>query len=180
MRAKFARLGQVRKRFCERHQTDLNLRAGGALPFPTSHLASERVAREILVRGSARPERCTRRHWRRRRELRRAALCWTPRWHMTRKPPAFSQAFSRGRLHEMKIDVTKAPVRAGSRYPKPFDGPCQNKTRRRLAAAAGLTQFGVNLLELEPGAWSSQRHWHPEVDEFVYVLRGSVVLVTNS
>jgi uncharacterized cupin superfamily protein len=80
---------------------------------------------------------------------------------------------------EMKIDVTKAPVGAGS-YPKPFDGPCQNKTRRRLAAAAGLTQFGVNLLELEPGAWSSQRHWHPEVDEFVYVLRGPVVLVTNS
>jgi uncharacterized cupin superfamily protein len=60
----------------------------------------------------------------------------------------------------MKIDVTKAPVRAGSRYPKPFDGPCQIKTRRRLAAAAGLTQFGVNLLELEPSAWSSQRHWH--------------------
>jgi uncharacterized cupin superfamily protein len=80
----------------------------------------------------------------------------------------------------MKIDVTKTPVRAGSRYPKPFDGPCQNKTRRRLAAAAGLTQFGVNFLELEPGAWSSQRHWHPEVDEFVYVLRGPVVLVTNS
>jgi uncharacterized cupin superfamily protein len=36
------------------------------------------------------------------------------------------------------------------------------------------------LLELEPGAWSSQRHWHPEVDEFAYVLRGPVVLVTNS
>jgi uncharacterized cupin superfamily protein len=73
----------------------------------------------------------------------------------------------------MKMDFTKAPVRAGSRYPKPFDGSCQNKTRRRLAAAAGLTQFGVNL-ELEPGAWSSQRHWRPEVDEFVYVLRGPV------
>jgi uncharacterized cupin superfamily protein len=79
----------------------------------------------------------------------------------------------------MKIDVGKTPQRTGSRYPKPFDEPCQNKTRRRLGAAAGLTQFGVNRLELEPGAWSSQRHWHAEVDEFVYVLRGPVTLVTD-
>jgi uncharacterized cupin superfamily protein len=60
----------------------------------------------------------------------------------------------------MKIDIAKARARTGSRYPKPFDGPCQSKTRRRLGDAAGLTQFGVNLLELGPGAWSSQRHWH--------------------
>ena len=45
----------------------------------------------------------------------------------------------------MKIDVASARARAGSRYPKPFDEPCQNKTRRRLGLAAGLTQFGVNL-----------------------------------
>ena len=55
----------------------------------------------------------------------------------------------------MKIDVAGARARAGSRYPKPFDEPCQNKTRRRLGLAAGLTQFGVNLLELRPGAWSA-------------------------
>ena len=72
-----------------------------------------------------------------------------------------------------------APVRAPS-YPKPFDEPCQNKTRRRLGLAAGLTQFGVNLLELGPGAWSSQRHWHAHEDEFVYVVRGPVVLVTDA
>lgn len=80
----------------------------------------------------------------------------------------------------MKIDISTAPARTGSRYPKPFDRPCMNKTRRRLAVAAGLTQFGVNLLELEPGAWSSQRHWHAGVDEFVYVIRGAVVLVTDA
>jgi uncharacterized cupin superfamily protein len=57
----------------------------------------------------------------------------------------------------MKIDVAKARARAGSRYPEPFDEPCRNKTRRRLGQAAGLTQFGVNLLELGPGTWSSQR-----------------------
>ena len=79
----------------------------------------------------------------------------------------------------MKIDVASARARAGSRYPKPFDGPCQNKTRRRLGLAAGLTQFGVNLLELGPGAWSSQRHWHSRAEEFVYVLEGEVVLVTE-
>jgi uncharacterized cupin superfamily protein len=80
----------------------------------------------------------------------------------------------------MKVDIGKAPTRAGSRYPKPFDEPCADKIRRRLGAAAGLAQFGVNLLELAPGAWSSQRHWHHKVDEFVYVLSGPVTLVTDA
>ena len=80
----------------------------------------------------------------------------------------------------MKINIGKARARAGSRYPKPFDERCQSKTRRRLGHAAGLTQFGVNLLELGPGAWSSQRHWHAHEDEFVFVLRGPVVLVTDA
>ena len=78
-----------------------------------------------------------------------------------------------------RIDIERAPVSAGSRYPKPFDGPCQNKLRRRLAVAAGLKQIGINLLELAPGAWSSQRHWHTQAEEFVYVLDGEVVLVTE-
>jgi uncharacterized cupin superfamily protein len=74
----------------------------------------------------------------------------------------------------------KARARAGSRYCKSFDEPCHNKTRRRLGYAAGLSQFAVNLLELGPGAWSSQRHWHPHEDEFAFVLRGPVVLVTEA
>lgn len=78
-----------------------------------------------------------------------------------------------------KIDVQSAPVSSGSRYPEPFAGPCQDKTRRRLALAAGLKQIGINLLELAPGAWSSQRHWHTLAEEFVYVLEGEVVLVTE-
>jgi len=78
-----------------------------------------------------------------------------------------------------KIDIASAPVSAGSRYPQPFDVPCRNKTRRRLAVAAGLKQVGINLLELNPGAWSTQRHWHTEAEEFVYVLAGEVVLVTD-
>ena len=79
----------------------------------------------------------------------------------------------------MKINIAKARARTGSRYPKPFDKPCENKTWRRLGHFAGLTQFGVNLLELGPGASSSQRHWHAHEDEFVFVLRGPVVLVTD-
>jgi len=78
-----------------------------------------------------------------------------------------------------KIDVANAPARAGSRYPKPYDEPCQNKLRRRLGTAAGLKTLGINLLELEPGAWSSQLHWHTLAEEFVLVLEGEVVLVTG-
>jgi len=80
----------------------------------------------------------------------------------------------------MKIDIDKAPPPSGTPYPEPFGAPCRTISRRRLGAAAGLTQFGDNLLELPPGAWSSQRHWHPEADELVYVLRGPVVLVTEA
>ncbi|HEY3910836.1 MAG TPA: cupin domain-containing protein [Stellaceae bacterium] len=71
-----------------------------------------------------------------------------------------------------------APV-VGTLYPDPFDLPCRARARTKLGDAAGLTQFGVNLLRLPPGAWSSQRHWHTGSDEFVYVLAGEVVLVTD-
>jgi uncharacterized cupin superfamily protein len=55
----------------------------------------------------------------------------------------------------------------------------QGRTRQALGDAAGLTQFGVNLLQLPPGAWSAQRHWHSAEDEFVYIVSGEVVLVTD-
>ena len=79
-----------------------------------------------------------------------------------------------------KIDVKSIRKRTGSGYPAPFDQPVLARTRRALGDAAGLTQFGVNLLQLPPGAWSSQRHWHSEEDEFVYVVSGEVVLVTDA
>ena len=79
-----------------------------------------------------------------------------------------------------RIDVNAVPVVTGSRYPAPFDAPCAARARQRLGDAAGLSDFGVNLLRLPPGAWSSQRHWHSAEDEFVYVLDGEVVLVTDS
>ncbi len=78
-----------------------------------------------------------------------------------------------------RIDPGRAPSGKGSRYPAPFDVPCRERSWIRLGDAAGLTQFGVNLVRLPPGAWSSQRHWHSHEDEFVYVLRGELVLVTD-
>jgi uncharacterized cupin superfamily protein len=79
-----------------------------------------------------------------------------------------------------KIDIAKATVRRGSGYPPPYDGPCAARERQQLGEAGGLTAFGVNLLTLAPGVWSSQRHWHSREDEFIWVLSGEVVLVTDA
>ena len=79
-----------------------------------------------------------------------------------------------------RIDPATLEAITGTLYPSPFDEPCRPRQRKRLGDVAGLTQFGVNLLRLPPGAWSSQRHWHTGEDEFVYVLTGEVVLVTNA
>jgi len=78
-----------------------------------------------------------------------------------------------------KIDIDAAPTRFGTGYPPPHDAPCQGRQRWKLGDAAGLTQFGVNLLRLPPGQWSSQRHWHTAEDEFTWVVEGEVVLVDN-
>lgn len=78
-----------------------------------------------------------------------------------------------------KIDIENAPEGSGTRYPPPHDEPCKLRRWKALGSAAGLTQFGVNLLTLPPGCWSSQRHWHEKEDEFVWVLDGDVVLVTD-
>jgi uncharacterized cupin superfamily protein len=79
-----------------------------------------------------------------------------------------------------KIDIEKAPTRIGSMYPEPYDVPCRQRIRRRVGAAANLTGFGVNVCRLPPGTWSSQRHWHSRDDEFICVLEGEVLLVTDA
>jgi uncharacterized cupin superfamily protein len=79
-----------------------------------------------------------------------------------------------------KIDIGKAPTVRGTLYPPPFDEPCRKRSRIKLGDAAGLDQFGVNLCRLPPGAWSSQRHWETHEDEFVFVVEGEVVLVTDA
>ena len=78
-----------------------------------------------------------------------------------------------------KIDKDAAPTRFGAGYPPPLDAPCAGRKRWKLGDAAGLTQFGVNLMRLPPGQWTSQRHWHSAEDEFVWIVEGEVVLVTD-
>ena len=78
-----------------------------------------------------------------------------------------------------RIDPKTLDKIVGTVYPLPYAEPCLARERTRIGDAAGLTQFGVNLLVLPPGAWSSQRHWHSNQDEFVYVLTGEIVLVSN-
>lgn len=78
------------------------------------------------------------------------------------------------------VDAAAVEARTGTGYPAPFDADCAGRERRRLGNAFALTQFGVNLLRLPPGQWSSQRHWHHREDELIYVLEGEVVLVTDA
>lgn len=78
-----------------------------------------------------------------------------------------------------KIDIVAVPARKGSGYPAPFNGPCAERIRKRLGDAGGLKDFGVNLMHLPPGGWSSQRHWHSHEDEFVYILEGEMTLVED-
>jgi uncharacterized cupin superfamily protein len=75
-----------------------------------------------------------------------------------------------------KIDIAKLPVEANTNYPDPFWKAVVGRERKRLGNVVGLSQFGVNLTTLKPGAWSSQRHWHANEDEFIYVLSGELVL----
>ena len=83
-----------------------------------------------------------------------------------RQPPAF--------------DSRDLDARTGSSYPAPFQSECATRLKRALGDAAGLTRFGVNLVHLNPGDWSAQRHWHSHEDEFVYVLEGEVTLVSDA
>jgi len=78
-----------------------------------------------------------------------------------------------------KIDIAAVPEIQGVGYPPPFDAPCAERIRQRLGNAGGLKDFGVNLMRLPPGNWSSQRHWHSHEDEFVYVLEGELTLIED-
>ncbi|HEX3216124.1 MAG TPA: cupin domain-containing protein [Aestuariivirgaceae bacterium] len=79
-----------------------------------------------------------------------------------------------------KIEVGAVREFSGSGYPAPFRDPVRGRHSKALGDAGGLTQFGVKLVRLEPGAASSQRHWHEAEDEFVYMLDGELVLVESN
>lgn len=79
-----------------------------------------------------------------------------------------------------KLDLSKVPVKTGSIYPEPYAAMMAGRSSLRLGDAGGLTQFGVNLVTLAPGALSSLRHWHQHEDEFVMVTEGECVMVTDA
>jgi len=79
-----------------------------------------------------------------------------------------------------KIDIASLPLDTATRYPEPFRRAVIGRERKRLGNAVGLDQFGVNLSRLKPGAASSQRHWHANEDEFVYMLEGELVLIEDA
>ena len=83
-------------------------------------------------------------------------------------------------LRRPAVDPATLPARGGSGYPAPFRDAVAGRVKRALGNPFGLTQFGVNLVEMPPGCWSSQRHWHSHEDEFVYVVSGELVLVTDA
>ncbi|WP_448658812.1 cupin domain-containing protein [Sphingomonas sp. CJ99] len=78
-----------------------------------------------------------------------------------------------------KLDLDAVPQTNATGYPPPFDAPVQGRWYRRLAPAAGLTQFGASHVVLKPGAWSSQRHWHDGEDELVVMIAGEAVLIED-
>ena len=79
-----------------------------------------------------------------------------------------------------KLDLTRVPVKTGSIYPAPYAAMMTGRSSLRLGDAGGLTQFGVNLVTLEPGALSSLRHGHLHEDEFVMVTEGVCTLVQDA
>jgi uncharacterized cupin superfamily protein len=84
------------------------------------------------------------------------------------------------RLWSPAMDPASIAPRTGTSYPKEHREQVERRSKRALGDALGLTHYGVNLVELEPGAWSSQRHWHSAEDEFMFVVSGELTLITDA
>lgn len=78
-----------------------------------------------------------------------------------------------------KLDLARIPQTNRTGYPAPFDEAVRGRNYRRLAPPSGLTRMGASHVVLEPGAWSSQRHWHAEEDELLVMLEGEAILVED-
>ncbi len=76
-----------------------------------------------------------------------------------------------------KIDMDSVPLRCTTIYPEPFAGRTKGRSKQALGSAGGLSQFGVNLTRLAPGAASALKHWHENEDEFVFIIEGTATLV---
>ncbi len=75
--------------------------------------------------------------------------------------------------------IADVPLLAGASHPVAAVDKCKARRKQQLGDAVGINQFGVNRVELDPGVWSTVRHWHSHEDEFVMVLEGELTLVTD-
>ncbi|OKH46270.1 cupin [Calothrix sp. HK-06] len=80
----------------------------------------------------------------------------------------------------MIINPENVPQRTTSNYPKQFQSRVAGRIKQALGNSAGIKNFGVNLVHLSPGSCSSLRHWHSKQDEFIYVIKGEITLITNA
>jgi uncharacterized cupin superfamily protein len=78
-----------------------------------------------------------------------------------------------------KVDLDAITPSNATGYPEPFHKQVQGRWWKRIAPFAGLTEMGASHVTLEPGGWSSQRHWHATEDEMVIMLSGRAVLVED-
>ncbi|CAA6604816.1 conserved hypothetical protein [Rhodospirillaceae bacterium LM-1] len=83
-------------------------------------------------------------------------------------------------LQKPALDPASLPLETKTGYPTEFLPRVAGRSRRRLGRALGLSDFGVNLTVLEPGAQSALRHWHKHEDEFIFVLSGELTLITDA
>ncbi len=79
-----------------------------------------------------------------------------------------------------KVDLSQVETRRDTLYPAPFDQEVKGRTSQSVGEAGGITQFGANIVTLEPNAKSSIRRWHENQDEFAYVVSGELVLFDNN
>ena len=77
------------------------------------------------------------------------------------------------------LDPATVEARTGTNYPEQFNENVAEREKRPVGDALGLGKIGVNLTRLKPGVMSAQRHWHTHEDEFVIVLEGELVLITD-
>ena len=83
-------------------------------------------------------------------------------------------------LKKPALDPMSLEPRTGSGYPEPYRSRVLPREKRQLGNALGLTTIGINHTILPPGKESSMRHWHTHEEEFIYVLAGEVVLITDA
>lgn len=85
--------------------------------------------------------------------------------------------------HDLPIAIMAsavAPRAKTSNYPEPFAARMEGREKRQLGDVFGLSNFGVNLTRLAPSSGSALRHAHSRQDEFIYILQGHPVLITNA